>query len=130
MVLIRHALSLPLKTFNVAFCERLAKLVEAFANHAGLVTERYKERDIHFLLVLQKIFGAFQRLRILPLQRRANCDIRIEEAGLGNHRVDSKQSAQRMARKNAIRLNSILLLDLGNEFSLEELQKIVGAAGC
>jgi hypothetical protein len=122
VIFVGHAFSLPLEPLDVGFRQQFFERVEVCANCTGLITDRRKQSYLHFLLVLQKIFCAFEGLIIFPLKRRANCDVRIEEAGLGHHCMNRKQSTERMAGENSIRLNSIFLFDLGNEFSLKELQ--------
>src|SRR5215203_5594503 len=125
MVLISHALSLPLETLDCRFRKQFFETVEALSNCAGLITQRHKQSNFHFLLILQKVFRAFQRFTVLPLQRRTNRNVRIEESRFANHCVDCEHASERMSRENAIRLNAILFLNLRNQLSLKELQKVI-----
>src|SRR6185503_16705885 len=128
MVFVVHAFSLPLEALDVCLSEHLSELVKALADSTGLVAERCVERDSQFFLILQKLFSAFQRLRVFPLQRRTHRNVRIEQRWFRNHRVDRKQPAERMSCENAIRLDAIILFDLRNQLRLEELEKVVCSA--
>src|SRR6185369_16026526 len=78
--------------------------------------------------VLEEVLGALDYDLVVPLQRGTDRDVRMKQVGPRDHRMDRKETAQRMSRKHSIRLHAVTLFNLGNEFRFDELEKLVGAA--
>jgi hypothetical protein len=78
MILVRHLLRVPLKAFDLVFGEQLLERFKIFANVSGFVTQRREERCMQLLASFEKLLRAFQGRVVAPLQRGADCDVRIE----------------------------------------------------
>src|SRR4051794_13504570 len=77
---------------------------------------------------LEKLFGTLYLKLVIPIQRGTHDNISIEQLRPQEHRVNCKEAAERVSREDAIGMDSVLALDIRNQFRLYELEEFIRAA--
>src|SRR5262245_9462848 len=79
VILVLHQHRVPFKSLRIVLAEYGFEPVEALAYASFLIGQSEIERPVQFLSILEELFGLAREQLIVPLQRRADRNVGVED---------------------------------------------------